>query len=57
MGSAVRSIDVGYRLATDEFGLILFDTRARGAALAASRVGKALLATDAAPARLTAGIA
>jgi GGDEF domain-containing protein len=57
MSSAVRLIDVGYRIGTDEFALILSPARAQGALLAASRVREALLATVAAPGRLTAGIA
>jgi hypothetical protein len=52
--ATVRTIDVTYRTGPDEFALILPDTRARGALIAASRVERSALANDV---RITAGVA
>ncbi len=54
MRSTVRTIDVAYRTGTDEFSVILPDTRARGALVAASRVERS---ADAHGVALRAGIA
>ena len=52
--STMRTIDVAYRTATDEFSVILPDTRARGALVAASRVERS---ADANGVTVRAGIA
>ncbi len=52
--STVRMIDVAYRTGTNEFALILPDTRARGALVAAARVERSAEANGV---RVTAGIA
>jgi diguanylate cyclase (GGDEF)-like protein len=57
MSAAVRKVDVGYRIGTDEFALILPDTRARHGLAAARRVRKALLAEEAPCGRAAAGVA
>jgi diguanylate cyclase (GGDEF)-like protein len=57
MSAAVRKVDVGYRIGTDEFALILPDTRARYGLAAARRVRKALLAEGAPCGHATAGVA
>ena len=52
--STVRMIDVAYRTGTNEFALILPDTRARGALVAAARVERSAEANGL---RVTAGVA
>lgn len=52
--STVRTIDVAYRTGTNEFALILPDTRARGALVAATRVEQSATANGV---RVTAGVA
>ncbi len=53
----VRACDIGYRVARDEYALLLPDTRADGALVAAHRVVQAVLDADAAQDALVAGIA
>jgi diguanylate cyclase (GGDEF)-like protein len=57
MRASVRGVDLGYRIGTDEFALILPDTRARGGLVAARRVVSALRATGALQAWVSAGVA
>jgi GGDEF domain-containing protein len=52
--ATVRMIDVAYRTGPDEFALILPDTRARGALVAAARVERSAEANGV---RVTAGVA
>lgn len=55
--SAVRQIDVGYRIAADEFALILPETRARGALVAVRRIADRLVAGGFEAGGVRAGIA
>jgi predicted signal transduction protein with EAL and GGDEF domain len=57
MTGVVRAFDIGYRIARDEYALVLPDTQARGALVAAHRVVQALLDASAAPEGIVAGIA
>jgi GGDEF domain-containing protein len=57
MRATLRTVDVGYRIARDEFAVILPDTRARGALLAVGRLELALRAQYPAGPELRAGIA
>lgn len=53
----LRGVDVGYRIGTEEFAMILPETRARGALVAAGRIEQRLLAVGVAVAGVTVGIA
>lgn len=55
--SAVRHIDIGYRVAADEFALILPETRARGALVAVRRIADRLVSGGFAEEGLRVGIA
>jgi GGDEF domain-containing protein len=55
--ATVRQVDVGYRIGSHEFALILPSTRARGALVAARRVAERLLADGTPGASVTAGVA
>ena len=55
--TTARSIDMSYRIGTNEFALILPDTRARGGLVAARRIEATVLSSGLAPAGLTAGVA
>ncbi len=55
--SAVRSVDIAYRIAADEFALILPDTRARGGLVAAGRIEEDLLADGIRDGSFAAGVA
>jgi two-component system, cell cycle response regulator len=57
MSGAVREVDIGYRIGADEFALILPGTRARGALVAADRVGDALRAAGAPAGSVAVGVA
>jgi diguanylate cyclase (GGDEF)-like protein len=57
MSGAVRAVDVGYRIGSDEFALILPGTRARGALVAADRVCAALREAGAPAGSVTVGVA
>ncbi len=57
MSGAVRDVDVGYRIGSDEFALILPGTRARGALVAADRVCAALREAGAPAGSVTVGVA
>jgi diguanylate cyclase (GGDEF)-like protein len=57
MSSAVRDVDVGYRIGSDEFALILPGTRARGALVAADRLRNALRQAGAPAGSVTVGVA
>lgn len=53
----LRSVDVAYRIATDEFALLLPDTRALGALVAAGRLEKRFRGVEGPAGRVTVGIA
>ena len=55
--NGVRGVDVGYRIGADEFAVILPETRARGALVAARRVEDRLLDGGTPPGTVSAGIA
>jgi len=55
--ATVRTVDTAYRIGSDEFALILSDTRARGAMVAAGRIEEELLAAGTPDGSLTAGVA
>jgi diguanylate cyclase (GGDEF)-like protein len=57
VATTMRAADVPYRIGVGEFAVVLPETRADGAALAADRLAHELLGRDALPARLRAGIA
>jgi diguanylate cyclase (GGDEF)-like protein len=54
---AVRGADVGYRLETDEFAVILPETRGRGALVAATRIEARVLSAGGRAGSITGGIA
>lgn len=54
---AVRSVDIAYRIAADEFALILPDTRARGGLVAAGRIEEELLGEGVSEGAFAAGVA
>ncbi len=54
---AVRSVDIAYRIAADEFALILPDTRARGGLVAAGRIEEELIGEGVADGGFAAGVA
>jgi diguanylate cyclase (GGDEF)-like protein len=55
--SGLRGADVGYRLGTDEFAMILPETRGQGALVAAERIEANLLAAGGEEGTMTVGIA
>ena len=57
IAGAVRSIDVAYRIGPNEIALIVPETRARGALLAAARLEERLLAAGVPSGTFTAGVA
>ena len=57
IAGAVRSIDVAYRIGHNEIALIVPETRARGALLAAARLEERLLAAGVPSGMFTAGVA
>ena len=57
IAGAVRSIDVAYRIGHNEIALIVPETRARGALLAAARLEERLLAAGLPSGMFTAGVA
>ena len=57
IAGAVRSIDVAYRIGPNEIAVIVPETRARGALLAAARLEERLLAAGVPSGTFTAGVA
>jgi diguanylate cyclase (GGDEF)-like protein len=55
--ATVRQVDVGYRIGVHELALILPETRARGALVAAARIEERLRAHSAATGTVAAGVA